>query len=79
MFTFNLFRLKTSGTLQLTLAFVLIYKMDTVTSMKALNKTVEASQLTSDLGGTFTYSHSDWLQFHQVINTLTVFTEVQQL
>lgn len=79
MFTFNLFRLKTSGTLQLTLAFVLIYKMDTMTSMKALNKTVEASQLTSDLGGTFTYSHSDWLQFHQVINTLTVFTEAQQL
>lgn len=79
MFTFNLFRLKTSGTLQLTLAFVLIYKMDTVTSMKALNKTVEASQLTSDLGGTFTYSHSDWLQFHQVINTLTVFTEALQL
>ncbi|XP_068455068.1 puratrophin-1-like [Clinocottus analis] len=40
-------------------------QMDLVTSMKALNKTVEASQLTSDLGGTFTYSHTDWLQFHQ--------------
>ncbi|XP_037620244.1 uncharacterized protein KIAA1755-like [Sebastes umbrosus] len=40
-------------------------QMDIVTSMKALNKTVEASQLTSDLGGTFTYSHTDWLQFHQ--------------
>uniref|UniRef100_A0A665SXR5 protein-glutamine gamma-glutamyltransferase n=1 Tax=Echeneis naucrates TaxID=173247 RepID=A0A665SXR5_ECHNA len=40
-------------------------QMDMVTSMKALNKTVEASQLTSDLGGTFTYSHVDWLQFHQ--------------
>ncbi|XP_074532181.1 quattro [Halichoeres trimaculatus] len=40
-------------------------QMDTVTSMKALNKTVEACQLTSDLGGTFTYSHTDWLQFHQ--------------
>ncbi|KAM9361869.1 LOW QUALITY PROTEIN: quattro [Symphorus nematophorus] len=40
-------------------------QMDMVTSMKALNKTIEASQLTSDLGGTFTYSHSDWLQFHQ--------------
>ncbi|XP_076610515.1 quattro isoform X1 [Chaetodon auriga] len=40
-------------------------QMDMVTSMKALNKTVEASQLTSDLGGTFAYSHSDWLQFHQ--------------
>lgn len=34
--------------------------------MKALNKTVEASQLTSDLGGSFIYSHTDWLQFHQV-------------
>lgn len=40
--------------------------MDLVTSMKALNKTVEASQLTSGLGGSFTYSHADWLQFHQV-------------
>nr|XP_019942589.1 PREDICTED: uncharacterized protein LOC109629334 [Paralichthys olivaceus] len=40
-------------------------QMDMVTSMKALNKTVEASQLTSDLGGTFTYSHTDWMQFHQ--------------
>ncbi|KAG7229718.1 hypothetical protein INR49_012514 [Caranx melampygus] len=41
------------------------YQMDMLTSMKALNKTVEASQLTSDLGGSFTYSHTDWLQFHQ--------------
>lgn len=40
--------------------------MDLVTSLKALNKTVDTSQLTSDLGGRFTYSHSDWLQFHQV-------------
>ncbi|CAJ1051589.1 triple functional domain protein-like [Xyrichtys novacula] len=40
-------------------------QMDTVTSMKALNKTVETCQLTTDLGGTFTYSHSDWLQFYQ--------------
>lgn len=40
--------------------------MDLVTSMKALNKTVEAAQLTSDLGGSFTYSHAGWLQFHQV-------------
>lgn len=42
------------------------HQMDIVTSMKVLNKTVEASQLTADLGGTFAYSHSDWLQFHQV-------------
>lgn len=61
------------------LAFVFVYKMDMVTSLKALNKTVEASQLTSDLGGTFAYSHSDWLQFHQVPNTHSVFTEQLQL
>lgn len=40
-------------------------QMDVVTSVKALSKTVELSQLTFDLGGTFTYSHTDWLQFHQ--------------
>ncbi|KAM4741771.1 quattro isoform 2-T2 [Anableps anableps] len=40
-------------------------QMEVVTSMRALNKTVEAPQLTSDLGGTFTYRHKDWLQFHQ--------------
>uniref|UniRef100_A0A1A8DES5 Quattro n=1 Tax=Nothobranchius kadleci TaxID=1051664 RepID=A0A1A8DES5_NOTKA len=40
-------------------------QIDMVTSVRALNKTVEASQLTSDLGGTFTYSHFHWLQFHQ--------------
>ncbi|XP_034536478.1 triple functional domain protein-like [Notolabrus celidotus] len=40
-------------------------QMDILTSMKALNKTVEACQLTSDLGGTFTHSQTDWLQFHQ--------------
>lgn len=46
--------------------------MDIVTSLKALNKTVEASQLTANLGGTFAYSHSDWLQFHQVILSLNM-------
>ncbi|XP_024126437.1 quattro isoform X1 [Oryzias melastigma] len=40
-------------------------QMDMVTSLRALNKTVEASQVTSDLGGTFIYSHTDWLQFHR--------------
>ncbi|XP_017278402.1 uncharacterized protein LOC108239883 isoform X2 [Kryptolebias marmoratus] len=40
-------------------------QIDLVTSTRALNKTVEASQLTSELGGTFIYNHSDWLQFHQ--------------
>ncbi|KAK6319619.1 hypothetical protein J4Q44_G00108300 [Coregonus suidteri] len=40
-------------------------QMDVVTSLKALHKTVEGQQLTSDLGGNFPYSHIDWLQFHQ--------------
>lgn len=50
--------------------------MDIVTSMKALNKTVEASQLTANLGGTFAYSHSDWLQFHKVILNLSIEKEI---
>ncbi|CAK6958201.1 uncharacterized protein LOC128355238 [Scomber scombrus] len=50
-------------------------QMDMLTSMKALNKTVEASQLTSDLGGTFSYSHTDWLQFHQ--RRVSFMTELQ--
>ncbi|KAG7271827.1 hypothetical protein CRUP_017904, partial [Coryphaenoides rupestris] len=40
-------------------------QMDVVTSLKALNKMAEAAQLTADLGGTFAYSHADWLQLHQ--------------
>uniref|UniRef100_A0A096M8U4 Quattro n=1 Tax=Poecilia formosa TaxID=48698 RepID=A0A096M8U4_POEFO len=40
-------------------------QMDVVTSTRALSKTVEAPQLTSDLGGTFAYNHKDWMQFHQ--------------
>uniref|UniRef100_A0A6Q2YDV5 Quattro n=1 Tax=Esox lucius TaxID=8010 RepID=A0A6Q2YDV5_ESOLU len=44
-------------------------QMDVVTSLKALHKLVEGRQLTSDLGGTFPYSHSDWMQFQQVALT----------
>ncbi|XP_015256561.1 PREDICTED: uncharacterized protein LOC107101971 isoform X2 [Cyprinodon variegatus] len=40
-------------------------QMDIVSSIRALNKTVEAPQLTAELGGTFTYNHKDWMQFHQ--------------
>ncbi|XP_044205807.1 quattro [Thunnus albacares] len=55
-------------------------QMDMVTSMKALNKTVEASQLTSDLGGTFSYSHTDWLQFHQrLVSFMTDLREADSL
>ncbi|XP_019736353.1 quattro isoform X2 [Hippocampus comes] len=55
-------------------------QMDLVTSMKALNKTVDVSQLTSELGGTFTYSHTDWLQFHQrLVSFITDLQEADSL
>lgn len=54
--------------------------MDVVTSLKALNKIVEASQLTSDLGGTFAYCHADWLQLHQVARLrLHRFSEIRKI
>ncbi|KAJ8265652.1 hypothetical protein COCON_G00147510 [Conger conger] len=40
-------------------------QMDVVTSLKALHKTVDGHQLTSALGGTYAYSHSDWLRLYQ--------------
>uniref|UniRef100_A0A672KMR4 Uncharacterized LOC107554860 n=1 Tax=Sinocyclocheilus grahami TaxID=75366 RepID=A0A672KMR4_SINGR len=43
-------------------------QIDVATSLKALHKTVDGQQLTSDLGGTFPYSHEDWLQFHQKLS-----------
>ncbi|XP_050952817.1 pleckstrin homology domain-containing family G member 4B isoform X1 [Labeo rohita] len=39
--------------------------METVTSLKALNKIVDVSQLTAALHGSFQYNHCDWLQIHQ--------------
>ena len=43
-----------------------VNQMEVMTSLKALHKMVEGQQLTSDLCGNFPYSHTDWLQFHQV-------------
>ncbi|KAK6303505.1 hypothetical protein J4Q44_G00259590 [Coregonus suidteri] len=40
-------------------------RIDVVTSLKALHKMVEGSQLTYGLEGTLPYSHQDWLQLHQ--------------
>ncbi|XP_077386590.1 quattro isoform X2 [Festucalex cinctus] len=55
-------------------------QMDLATSMKALYKTVDASQLTHELGGTFTYSHMDWLQFHQrLVSFITDLQEADSL
>ncbi len=41
-------------------------QMETVTSLKALYKIVDVSQLTAALHGSFQYNHCDWLQIHQV-------------
>ncbi|XP_077430440.1 quattro [Vanacampus margaritifer] len=55
-------------------------QMDLATSMKALYKTVDATQLTPELGGTFTYSHTDWLQFHQrLVSFITDLQEADSL
>ncbi|KAL1021067.1 hypothetical protein UPYG_G00008300 [Umbra pygmaea] len=40
-------------------------KSAVVTSLKALHKLVEGGQLTSGLGGSLPYCHTDWLQFHK--------------
>ncbi|KAM9505706.1 pleckstrin homology domain-containing family G member 4B-like isoform 3-T5 [Salvelinus alpinus] len=43
-------------------------QIDVVTSLKALHKLVEGSQLTYGLEGTLLYSHQDWLQLHQKLH-----------
>ncbi|CAL9704055.1 unnamed protein product [Knipowitschia caucasica] len=40
-------------------------QMDLVSSLKSLNKTVESSELSVELGGTCVYSHQHWLHLHQ--------------
>ncbi|XP_068077749.1 quattro isoform X1 [Danio rerio] len=47
-------------------------QIDVVTSLKALHKTVDGHQLTSDLSGSFPYSHEDWLQFHQKLSLFQI-------
>ncbi|XP_059353733.1 quattro isoform X1 [Carassius carassius] len=43
-------------------------QIDVVMSLKALHKTVDGQQMTSDLGGSFPYSHEHWLQFYQKLS-----------
>ncbi|XP_036426899.1 quattro isoform X2 [Colossoma macropomum] len=43
-------------------------QMDIVTSLKALHKTIDGQQLSSEFEGTFPYNHTDWLQFHQKLS-----------
>uniref|UniRef100_H2ZZ75 Pleckstrin homology and RhoGEF domain containing G4 n=1 Tax=Latimeria chalumnae TaxID=7897 RepID=H2ZZ75_LATCH len=44
-------------------------QMETLTSLKVLNKFIDNTQLTRDLDGTFPYSHSDWIHFYLKMNT----------
>lgn len=53
--------------------------MDIITSLKALYKSVDGQQLTSELGGSFPYNHTDWLQFYQVRKHTEQWTEVNIL
>ncbi|KAI4883065.1 hypothetical protein NFI96_029356 [Prochilodus magdalenae] len=43
-------------------------QMDIVTSLKALHKTIDGQQLSSELEGALPYNHMDWLQFHQKLS-----------
>lgn len=42
------------------------YQVEVLTSLKALHKFIDGSQLTAELDGSLPYSHSDWLQLPQV-------------
>lgn len=44
---------------------------DTLTSLKALLKHIDQTQLTRDLDGTFHYDHNHWIHFRQVGVILT--------
>ncbi|XP_018093882.1 pleckstrin homology domain-containing family G member 4B-like [Xenopus laevis] len=43
-------------------------QVEVLTSPKALSRYVEIGQLTWDLGGTFPYCHSEWVQFYQKLD-----------
>lgn len=44
----------------------LFLQTETVSSLKALLKYIDQTQLTRDLEGTFHYDHNHWIQFRQV-------------
>lgn len=43
---------------------------ETLTSLKALLKHIDQTQLTRDLDGTFHYDHNHWIHFRQVGDTV---------
>nr|XP_033819532.1 uncharacterized protein KIAA1755 homolog isoform X2 [Geotrypetes seraphini] len=46
-------------------------QVEVLTSLKTLNRYFEHGQLTWDLGGTFPYCHSEWVQFCQKLDPFT--------
>ncbi|XP_058562213.1 pleckstrin homology domain-containing family G member 4B isoform X2 [Neofelis nebulosa] len=48
-----------------------IIQCEVVGSLKALHKLVDSSQLTADLDGSFSYSHSDWICFRRKLEPFT--------
>lgn len=44
---------------------------EVVSSLKALHKLVDSSQLTADLDGSFPYSHRDWICFRMKLEAFT--------
>lgn len=46
--------------------FSLVLQTETLTSLKALLKHIDQTQLTRDLDGTFHYDHNHWIHFRQV-------------
>ncbi|KAF3813222.1 hypothetical protein GH733_018830, partial [Mirounga leonina] len=47
------------------------WQCEVVGSLKALHKLVDSSQLTTDLDGSFPYSHSDWICFRRKLEPFT--------
>ncbi|XP_006900238.1 PREDICTED: LOW QUALITY PROTEIN: pleckstrin homology domain-containing family G member 4B [Elephantulus edwardii] len=44
---------------------------EVVSSLKALHKLIDSSQLTTELDGSFPYSHSDWICFRRKLESFT--------
>ncbi|KAK1803514.1 hypothetical protein P4O66_020947, partial [Electrophorus voltai] len=59
---------KDSGRMKTNKKHSLLFMQDIVASLKALHKCIERSQLTSALGGSFSYSHRDWLDLHRELH-----------
>ncbi|XP_071429236.1 uncharacterized protein KIAA1755 homolog isoform X2 [Pithys albifrons albifrons] len=47
-------------------------QVETLTSLKALGRHVDSSQLPPELDGAFPYCHSEWVQFFQKLHPFTV-------